>query len=97
MSNNLNYNINFGVQNENRVIAAVSNVSAGLVNVEKGIFKVGIVFGKVVNSRSSNMRGIQMSSAMMNGQCGIMNFDLCRRKNHPDDYKDNVSHSRHGP
>lgn len=64
MSNNLNYNINFGVQNENRVIAAVSNVSAGLVNVEKGVFKVDNVFNKTVNSIQKKINSIQFSSIL---------------------------------
>ncbi|MCO5290518.1 MAG: phage tail tape measure protein [Chitinophagaceae bacterium] len=64
MSNNLNYNINFGVQNENRVIAAVSNVTAGLVNVEKGVFKMDNVFNKTVNSIQKKINTIQFSSIL---------------------------------
>lgn len=64
MANNLNYNINFGVQNENKVVAAVSHVSAGLVNVEKGVFKVDNVFNKTINNITNRIKTIQLSSIL---------------------------------
>ncbi len=64
MANDLNFNIKFSVQNDNKVIAAVSNVTAGLVHEEQGEFDVDNVFNKTFNSISNNIRQIQFSSVL---------------------------------
>lgn len=64
MANDLNFNIKFSVQNDNKVVAAVSNVTAGLVNVEKGVFKVDNVFSKTINNINNSIKTIRFSSIL---------------------------------
>ncbi len=64
MANNLNYNVNFSVGGDNKVIAAVNSVSAKLLNVEKGVFKVDAVFIKTINSITNKVKTIEFSSIL---------------------------------
>lgn len=64
MSNDINYNIRFNVNNDNKVTAAVSKIEAGLIKVENAVVKVDTVFTRTINSISSSIKTIRLSAVL---------------------------------
>ena len=64
MNNNLNYNIIFQTTNDNKVLAAINELNAGMVNIRKATVRVDTAFVNMVDNINKGIERIKLGSIL---------------------------------